>query len=150
MRWEDKMRGVALVYALVIMFVSVMLIAAAVILSTSELKIAGTVKVLTRKFDAAESGLEQFAHILLTPQDVAPTRVYNVGTGPHTEQVTVTRVPVVQSHPPGYAVSHAGEFNPLKYEQFLMTSTVQPSPTQIRSVVETNMSYGPIPTVTAH
>lgn len=144
------MKGIALVYALVIMFVSVMLITAAVILSTSEMKLASTMKIKTRKFDVAESGLEQFARTFATAQEVS-SGTYNVQAGPITEQVTVARTSgVVADYAPGFSISKAPLTKRLNYHTAPISATVQPGPSQIQTVLDIEISYGPLGVGTEH
>lgn len=144
------MKGIALVYALVIMFVSVMLITTAIILSTTEIKLSGTIKTKTRKLDAAESGLEQYARIYATPDDVDTMYGYVVGA-PVTENVTVRRLAVPsQAHAAGFTVSVSGESKPLEYLTAPVNSTVQPGISRVRQIINTMMSYGPLGYGTGH
>ncbi|RKX69146.1 hypothetical protein DRP53_09065 [candidate division WOR-3 bacterium] len=144
------MRGIALVYALVIMFVSVMLIAAAVILSTTEIRLAGTTKIKTRKFDAAESGLEQFARHFGTYGEV-DSADYNVQVGPTIEQVTVKITgKQLAKHASGFTISKAPLTKRLNYYTAPLTATVNPGKSQIQSVLDVQISYGPLGVGTEH
>jgi len=144
------MKGIALIYALIIMFVSVLLIAAAIILSTTELRLAGTIKIKTRKFDAAESGVERYANIFATPFDVHPQYTYNVQVGNITEQVTITRPMPKGQHAPGYTISVSGESKPIVYLSTPVVATVNPGPSGIQSILNTFVSYGPLGFGTGH
>lgn len=144
------MKGIALVYALVIMFVSVMLVAAALILSTSELRLAGTIKIKTRKFDVAESGLEQYARTFATPEE-ADSVTYAVQVGSITEQVTVQTVSApLSKHAPGFTITKAPLTKKLNYYSAPITATVTPGQSQIQTILDVLISYGPLGVGTEH